>query len=130
MYKDRIKEWGLDKNNKEHEMAAILRKKTQRAAVGKQSLLKVRGRTISLEEIQRYFRHKGITLDKACARHAGASTPPGISCSTPPLSPMLSLSVPRSPTTPRSLVSRILESLFSPFSVLSGDASTPIVQMM
>ena len=48
MYKDRIQKWGLVKNKKEHEMAAILRKKRQRDAIGKQSVLKVRDQVVSL----------------------------------------------------------------------------------
>jgi hypothetical protein len=43
MYKDRIKKWGLDKKNKERDMVAILRKKTERDAVGKESSFRVRG---------------------------------------------------------------------------------------
>jgi hypothetical protein len=84
-------------------MAAILRKKSQRDGIGKQSVLKVRGRAINLEEVHHYFRRKGIALDKVFARHAGASTAPGISCTTPPFSPRFTLEVPRSPSTPHSL---------------------------
>ncbi|KAG0649527.1 hypothetical protein D0Z07_4257 [Hyphodiscus hymeniophilus] len=103
MYKDRIKQWGLDKNNKEHELAALLRKKTQRDGVGKQSILKVRGRTVPLETIQNYFRRKRISLGQLPARYANASTPPGISCASPEASPRLIHDVPRALSTPLSL---------------------------
>lgn len=110
MYKDRIKKWRLDKNKKEYEMAAILRKKRQRDTIGKQSVFEVRGRRIGFEEVQHYFRRKRVASDIVSARHAGASTPPGISCATPPLSPRFEIGVPRSPSTPQSLA--VPEQLF------------------
>ena len=103
MYKDRIKIWGLDKNNKEHEIVALLRKKTQRDSSGKRSVMSIRGRAVAPREILRYLQRKGVALNKVSGKYVGASTPPGVSCTTPPASPRFRLSVPCSPLTPRSL---------------------------
>jgi hypothetical protein len=58
MYKDRIKKLQLEKKNKESDMLAILRQKTQRDAVGKASLFRVRGQPVTIEEVLQYFKRK------------------------------------------------------------------------
>jgi hypothetical protein len=110
MYKIRINTWRLDKNHKEHEMAAVLRKHGQRDTVGKQSSFRVRQRLVSIEEVHRYFRRKGIPLEIMLTRYARASTPPDVSCSTPPLTPRSDLEIPRPPATPQALI--VPEQLF------------------
>jgi hypothetical protein len=79
MYKDRIKKWGLDKKNKERDMVAILRKKTERKAVGKQTSFRVRGQVVAMEDVLLYFKRKG-TRETAIS---AAPTPSDISCWTP-----------------------------------------------
>jgi tetratricopeptide (TPR) repeat protein len=104
MYKDRIKTWHFNKNLKQNEIAAILRKKAQRDRMGKQSSFQVRGRVVSIEKIDRSFRRrKGITLDMLLTKQAQVANPPDITCWTPPLSPRSGYEVPRSPSTPHSL---------------------------
>ena len=80
MFKDRIKKWGLDKKNKERDMIAIFRKKTQREAVGKKSSFRVRGQVVAMENVLQYFKRK---KEIPKIGPSAASTPPDISCSTP-----------------------------------------------
>jgi hypothetical protein len=79
MYKDRIKKWGFDKKNKERDMIAILRKKSERAAVGKETSFRVRGQIVTVEDVLDYFKRKKGTRDTLSI----ASTPSDISCWTP-----------------------------------------------
>lgn len=92
MYKNKITQWGLDKNNKENEIRAIVRKTTQRAAVGKKSVARIRGRVLDPEEIQRYLKRKSHSMEFALVQ--SASTPPGLECFTPS-------EIPASPRTPQ-----------------------------
>jgi hypothetical protein len=80
MFKDRIKTWGLERKNKERDMTAILRKKTQREAVGKKSSFRVRGRVVVIENVLQYFKRK---KEIPKIGPSAASTPPDISCRTP-----------------------------------------------
>jgi hypothetical protein len=80
MYKDRIKKWGLEKKNKERDMVAILRKKTKREAIGKDTKFRVRGRIVKMEDVLHYFKRKKA-MQKSEA--SVTSTPSDISCWTP-----------------------------------------------
>ncbi|KAH8762340.1 hypothetical protein BGZ57DRAFT_573056 [Hyaloscypha finlandica] len=84
MYKDRIKKWRLDKKNKEGDMLAILRKKTEREAVGKSSSFRVRGQPVTIEEVYHYFKRKKNMRDQEAYN---APTPSDISCRTPSPAP-------------------------------------------
>ena len=83
MYKRRIKQWGLDKNNKDGEMRAIVHKTKARLDQGKQSKIHVRGKAISDEEIIRYWRRKGISTDDVIAHRAASVTPEAVEIITP-----------------------------------------------
>ncbi|KAN0092365.1 hypothetical protein V8E51_018212 [Hyaloscypha variabilis] len=87
MYKARIKKWNLDKKTKEAEAWALLRKKLQREAVGKESAFRVRGKTVTIDDVLRYFKRKGILDPETQTRAAGPPTPPAIECWTPVPSP-------------------------------------------
>jgi hypothetical protein len=80
MFKDRIKKWRVVKNNKERDMMAILRKKTQREAVGKKSSFRVRGQVVVIENVLQYFKRKKEIPKMG---PSAASTPSDISCWTP-----------------------------------------------
>jgi len=71
---------------------AIVRKKSQRDAVGKASEFHVRGRVIGIEDVHRYLKRKGISVEDAIARKA--ATPPDLHCCTPE-------AVPSSPSNPK-----------------------------
>lgn len=62
MYKRKIKLWGLDKKNKEHEVLEILRLEAQRAAEGKRSTFVLRGRVVNMHDLRRYLKRKGRSL--------------------------------------------------------------------
>jgi hypothetical protein len=81
MYKNRITKWKLDKRNKEREVMAVVRKKTERDAVGKASEFHIRGRVVSIDDVHRYLKRKGISIEDATALRA--ATPPDLCCCTP-----------------------------------------------
>lgn len=89
MYKNKITQWGLDKKNKEHEILAFIRKTTQRAAVGKKTIARVRNHELDLDEVKRYIKRKPYSMEFALEQ--SASTPPGLVCFTPkmPSSPRI-----------------------------------------
>ncbi|PMD31519.1 hypothetical protein L207DRAFT_472191 [Hyaloscypha variabilis F] len=87
MYKARIKKWNLDKKTKEAEAWALLRKKLQREAAGKESAFRVRGKTVTIDDVLRYFKRKGILDPETQTPAAGPPTPPAIECWTPVPSP-------------------------------------------
>ncbi|KAL8722070.1 MAG: hypothetical protein Q9225_001392 [Loekoesia sp. 1 TL-2023] len=88
-YKRRIKEWGLDKNNKEKEMRAIVRKFAQRKANHKSSKFRVRDQEVDYSEIVRYFARKGVSIDDVMARRKTSATPEAVICFTPLQSPIV-----------------------------------------
>ena len=83
MYKSRITLWGLDKNNKEREMRAIVRKYKRRAEQRKASTCQVRGKAVDYQEIVRYFARKRISIEDIMARRATSPTPEAVVCFTP-----------------------------------------------
>ena len=87
MYKSRITKWNLDKNIKGPEALAVLRKKFQRDADGKDSVFSVRGKPITIDDVLRYFKRKGNLDPEAEARRLEVATPPAIECWTPFASP-------------------------------------------
>jgi hypothetical protein len=86
MYKDRIKKWRLDKKNKEGDMLAILRKKTEREAVWKSSSFRVRGQPVAIEEVYHYLKRKKNMRDEEAYN---APTPSDVSCRTPSPTPIV-----------------------------------------
>ena len=83
MYKRRIKLWGLDKNNKDAEMRAIARKTKVRLEQGKGSEVHVRGKAIDAEEVRRYWRRKGKSIDDVIAHRNASLTPEAVEIVTP-----------------------------------------------
>ena len=68
-------------------MRAILQKKMQRDAVGKPSAFRVRGKSVTAEEVWKYFRRKGVLHPELMASSTIAATPEAVECWTPPPSP-------------------------------------------
>ena len=84
MYKSRFPKWDIRKNNKESDMSVILRKKTQRDAIGKPSSFCVRGKPVEFQNVMRYFKRKGTKRNPAFrVASPSVATPPYIVCSTP-----------------------------------------------
>ncbi|KAF7514087.1 hypothetical protein GJ744_004412 [Endocarpon pusillum] len=83
MYQRKLAQWDLlKKKYKASEMRAILRVARQRQAAGQESIFRIRGREVDIEEVVRYFKGRGedpSTLDlPECA------IPPTITVETPP----------------------------------------------
>ncbi|CZR65656.1 uncharacterized protein PAC_15556 [Phialocephala subalpina] len=83
MYRDRTKKWKIEKKHKESDMFAILRKHTERAAVGKRTAFRVQGQTVTMDQVTQYLRRKRKMIDQEAY---DAPTPSDISYRTP--SPM------------------------------------------
>jgi tetratricopeptide (TPR) repeat protein len=82
MYQRKIAQWGLDKKHKAPEMRAILRIARQRNAAGMQSIFRVRGRKIDIEEVYRYFKRKGEDPASIDVQDTGP-TPSTVTVETP-----------------------------------------------
>ena len=86
MYKDKFKQWKLNKYNREHEMYAIARKLVELDAAGQASVFWVRGRQVTEPEVTRYFRRKGYGSLREVVGLAASSvpaTPSDVVCTTP-----------------------------------------------
>lgn len=106
MYKSRIKQWSLDKKNKEPEMRAIVCKMAQRSSQGKQSHFYVRGKCVRWEEVVRYWQRKGLSIEDVSTQGAEAVTLEAVQCLTPVLSP---LATPEMLATPERIFSTIYD---------------------
>jgi hypothetical protein len=62
MFKRRIHKWKLDKNNKQHEMKAVVHLAEERRRQGQSPLqaVRVRGRNVPVSEVVRYFKRRGM----------------------------------------------------------------------
>ena len=89
MYKTHIKQWGLDKKNKEPEMRAVVRKHKQRADQGKPSTIHIRGQIRTMAEVLHYLERKGVSIDEIIARRTSSPTPEAVKFFTPGPSPIL-----------------------------------------
>jgi hypothetical protein len=69
-YKRRIKDWGLDKNFKNCEMKAIVRKQQRRTAEGKKSVFEVKGRQVEPSIIERAQKRYGLFDKFAASQHS------------------------------------------------------------
>ena len=81
MYLSRFQKWGLQKNNKEPVVRAILRKQTERAVMGKDSVFVYQDRPVDMNDIYRYSARKGLSA--ASPTTFLARTPHGLVVSTP-----------------------------------------------
>lgn len=82
MYQRKIAQWGLDKKHKAPEMRAILRLARQRQAAGQESVFRVRGRRVDIEEVYRYFKRKGEDPTRLDVRD-GSPIPATVTVETP-----------------------------------------------
>lgn len=62
-YKSKLKDWGFEKNFKEKDMRAIVRKDLKRKAEDpfKATVFRLRKRLVPLDKIERYRKEHGIT---------------------------------------------------------------------
>lgn len=88
MYKKRFKQWNARKYNEESEMRAIVRKRAERARVGKASTFKVRSQVVDIQKVFRYWERKNRSVDDIVTRRPMSRTPEAVECLTPLLSPL------------------------------------------
>jgi hypothetical protein len=60
MLKKRIKKWDLDRDHKQADMLYAVHIALERESQGKKTAFLIRGRVVSVEEIQHYFCRKGV----------------------------------------------------------------------
>ena len=60
MLKKRIRKWDLDKKHKEPDMLVALQMALARESLGKKTTFVIRNREVTLEEIEHYFKRKGV----------------------------------------------------------------------
>ena len=88
MYKQRISQWGVDKNSKESEMRAIVQKQLDRSQRGKASSFTVRGQQIEYSDVLRYWDRKNVQTEAVALQRAASKTPEAVRCFTPIPSPV------------------------------------------
>lgn len=106
MYSLRIQQWSLEKKNKEPEMRAMLRKMLQRSRQGKPSQCCIRGKSLRLEDVLRYWKRKGVPINDVFALGINATTPEATRHLTPICSPVVT---PKVLATPERVFSTIYD---------------------
>jgi len=84
MLKKRIKKWDLDRNHKQANMLYAVHIALRRESQGKNTIFVIRGRVVTLKEVQYYFRRKGVRDLRSLMNEADSTTPKTcIECHTP-----------------------------------------------
>jgi hypothetical protein len=84
MLKKRIKKWDLDRNHKQADMLYAVKIALERESQGKKSAFLIRGRVVTFEEVQHYFRRKGVRDLRSFVKDADVTPPTTrIECRTP-----------------------------------------------
>ncbi|PSN71511.1 hypothetical protein BS50DRAFT_570851 [Corynespora cassiicola Philippines] len=84
MLKKRITKWSLDRKNKQSDMLTALQLAFHRKTQGKETIFRIRGRLVTLQEVERYFHRKGARdLVSLVSAVDIAKTSDQVECSTP-----------------------------------------------
>lgn len=84
MLKKRIKKWELDRNHKHADMLYAVQVALNRESQGKKTAFLIRGRVITFDEVQHYFRRRGVRDLSSLLKTAAAAVPTTrIECHTP-----------------------------------------------
>lgn len=89
MYRQRVKSWGLDKNLKDREMRAAVRKLGDRMAEGKFSNLYIRGQKTDFQKVVRHWKRKNLEIADVLVLRSMSKTPDGVEWLTPLPSPIM-----------------------------------------
>ncbi|KAI1094237.1 hypothetical protein F5B19DRAFT_71724 [Rostrohypoxylon terebratum] len=81
MYKAKFAQWGFVKNNKQKDVAMMLRLQRERGAVGKTTTFRRHGRSVDIET---YMKRKGISSSDLAMPVANADLPDYLRALTPP----------------------------------------------
>lgn len=89
MFKARLRSWKIRKNCTTKEMVRIIKIMNERADLGKETSVRVRGLEIDATKLRKFRQRKGLTnKELAKAMSSGSTTPSDISCFTPKLHPV------------------------------------------
>ena len=124
MYNDHVKLWGIDKNHKENEMRAVVRKNHLRHQQGKSSRFEIRGRPVEFVDVVRYWKRKGVSVEEVLARRSASLTPEAVRCLTPVTSP---LSTPRELAAPERLLISIRDYIRGSFDSGTWVKTEPLI---
>jgi hypothetical protein len=84
MLKKRVKKWDLDRNHKQADMLYAVKIALERKSQGKKSAFLIRGRVVTFDEVQHYFRRKGVRDLRSLVKDADVARPTTrIECRTP-----------------------------------------------
>jgi hypothetical protein len=84
MLKKRIRKWELDRNHKHADMLYAVQVALNRESQGKKTVFLIRGRVITFDEVQHYFRRRGVRDLRSLLKTADAAVPTTrIECHTP-----------------------------------------------
>ena len=84
MLKKRIKKWDLDRHRKQADMLHAVKIALERESQGKKTAFLIRGRVVTFEAVQHYFRRKGVRDLRSLLKDANAAVPTTrIECLTP-----------------------------------------------
>lgn len=75
MLKKRIKKWELDRNHKHTDMIYAVQVALNRESQGKRTAFLIRGRVITFDEVQHYFRRRGVRDLRSLLKPAAAAAP-------------------------------------------------------
>ncbi|KAI1340344.1 hypothetical protein F5Y15DRAFT_55400 [Xylariaceae sp. FL0016] len=85
MYKTKLTQWKLFKNNRQADVANLLYLQRHRQAIGKESTFRRNGKMVDIEA---YMRRKGLRANDLLEVAEPGDLPPTLRCRTPPSLPM------------------------------------------
>jgi tetratricopeptide (TPR) repeat protein len=89
MFKARLRSWKVRKNCTTKEMVKIIKITNERASVGKETSVRIRGLEIDPTKLRKFRQRKRLTdKELSAAVSTGSTTPSDISCFTPRLDPI------------------------------------------
>ena len=89
MFKARLRSWKVRKNCTTKEMVKIIKITNERAQMGKETCVRIRGLEVDATKLRKFRQRKRLTdKDLAAAVSDGSTTPSDISCFTPKLGPI------------------------------------------
>jgi tetratricopeptide (TPR) repeat protein len=89
MFKARLRSWKVRKNCTTKEMVRIIKITNERAQMGKETCVRVRGLEVDATKLRKFRQRKRLTdKDLTAGVSSGSTTPTDISCFTPKLDPI------------------------------------------
>jgi hypothetical protein len=73
MFRSRLSAWGQDKNSKMHEMQALAIEAYRHRSAGRRVIFIVRGKEVTYETVQRYFKRRGTSIEAVAVKSPARS---------------------------------------------------------